>query len=110
MCQIDFFLPLAADILSTRAVIPENADVANAVGAITSRIKIRRKFDIISPQSDRYRVVRLVGVRNFSDLDEASTYAETSLSYRRCQSAGGLTRPRFQPGGMIRFSILENKI
>ena len=79
---IHFFLPQAAARLSTQAVIPENADVANAVGAITSRIIIRRKIEIISPQPDCYQVVGLAGVRNFNDLDEATTYAETSLIER----------------------------
>jgi len=77
---IHFFLPQAAATLAAKTVIPENADVANAAGAITSRIIIRRKIDIISPQPDLYQVVGLAGVRNFSDLDDAGTYAETSLT------------------------------
>jgi hypothetical protein len=53
--------------------------VANAVGAITSRIIIRRKIEIISPQPDRYQIIGPTGVRIFSDLAEASTYAEAFL-------------------------------
>jgi N-methylhydantoinase A/oxoprolinase/acetone carboxylase beta subunit len=76
---IHYFLPQAAATLAAREVIPENADVANAVGAITSRIAIRRKIDIIAPQPGRYEVVGLAGVRNFSDFDEADAYAEAML-------------------------------
>jgi N-methylhydantoinase A/oxoprolinase/acetone carboxylase beta subunit len=79
---IHYFLPQAAATLSTKALIPEHADVANAVGAVTSRIFIRRKIDIISTQPDRYQIVGLAGVKNFSDLDDASTYASTALIER----------------------------
>jgi N-methylhydantoinase A/oxoprolinase/acetone carboxylase beta subunit len=79
---IHFFLPQATATLSTKALIPEHADVANAVGAVTSRIFIRRKIDIISPQPDCYQIVGLAGVRNFSDLDEASRYAAAALIER----------------------------
>ena len=76
---IHFFLPRAAAYLSAKPLIPQHADVANAVGAITSRIIIRRKVDIIAPQPDRYQIVGLAGVKKFSDLEEASTYAQTAL-------------------------------
>ncbi len=76
---IHFFLPQAADTLAAKTVIPADADVANAVGAITSRIIIHRKIDIISPLPDQYQVVGLADVRTFHDLDEANTHAETTL-------------------------------
>jgi N-methylhydantoinase A/oxoprolinase/acetone carboxylase beta subunit len=79
---IHFFLPQAAASLGTEAVIPENADVANAIGAITSRIVILRKIDIIAPQPGRYQVVGLAGVKNFGELDEADAYAEQLLIHR----------------------------
>ena len=79
---VHFFLPQAAATLGAEAIIPENADVANAIGAITSRIAIRRKIDIITPQPGRYQVVGLAGVKNFSDLAEADAYAEALLVNR----------------------------
>ena len=76
---VHFFLPRAAECLSTKAVIPENADVANAVGAITSRVMIRRKIEIISPQPERFQVIGLSGSCNFSNLDEATKHAQAAL-------------------------------
>lgn len=76
---VHFFLPRAAACLSTKAVIPENADVANAVGAITSRVMIRRKIEIISPQPESFQVMGLSGSSIFSNLDEATKHAETAL-------------------------------
>ncbi len=79
---VHFFLPQAAATLGAQVVIPENADVANAIGAITGRIALRRKIDIIAPQPGRYQVVGLAGVKNFSDLAEADAYAEELLTNR----------------------------
>jgi N-methylhydantoinase A/oxoprolinase/acetone carboxylase beta subunit len=76
---IHFFLPPAAATLNAEIVIPDHADVANAVGAITSRIHIRRKIDIISPLPGRYQIVGLAGIKNFSELEEATAYAEARL-------------------------------
>jgi len=76
---IHFFLPPAAAALNAKVVIPDHADVANAVGAITSRIHIRRKIDIISPLPGRYQIVGLAGVKNFSELEEATAHAEARL-------------------------------
>lgn len=93
---IHFFLPQAAATLAAGEVIPENADVANAVGAITSRIAIRRKIDIIAPQPGRYEVVGLSGVKNFSDFDEADAYAEAMLidRMRKLAYAAGTSETR----------------
>ncbi len=76
---VHFFLPQAAARLSTRAIIPENADVANAVGAITSRVMIRRKIDITFPHPNSYQVVTQAGVKVFNNLEEASSFAEIQL-------------------------------
>ena len=79
---VHFFLPQAAAILNARVMIPENADVANAIGAITSRVVIRRRIDIIAPRPGRYQVVGTADVKNFGDLDEADAYAEQLLINR----------------------------
>jgi N-methylhydantoinase A/oxoprolinase/acetone carboxylase beta subunit len=79
---VHFFLPQAAAILGAQAVIPENADVANAIGAITSRVVIRRRIEIIAPQPGRYQVVGTAGVKFFGDLAEADGYAEELLTNR----------------------------
>ncbi len=79
---VHFFLPRSAACLTTRAVIPQNADVANAVGAITSRVMVRRKIDIVSPRPDSYQVVTQAGVKVFNNLDEASAFAEAQLVER----------------------------
>lgn len=93
---VHFFLPQAAARLSTKAVIPQNADVANAVGAITSRIVIRRKIDITSPQTDSYQIVTQAGVKLFRDLEKACTCAKAVLvdQVRGLAAAAGTSTSR----------------
>ena len=43
---IHIFLPRVAEALGTRCVIPENASVANAVGAIVGNIRVTRQIEI----------------------------------------------------------------
>ena len=45
------YLPEAARLLETQAVIPPHADVANAIGAITSQVSVQMKLEI-SPGED----------------------------------------------------------
>jgi len=93
---VHFFLPQAAALLGTEAVIPENADVANAVGAVTSRIAISRKIEVIAPYPGRYQVVGLAGVKNFDNLDAADAYAEELLvkRVRELAQAAGTSETR----------------
>jgi len=72
---IHFFLPGAAKILGTRAVLPEHAAVANAVGAITSQVVVRRKLEIISDQPDRYKVLGVSDIQRFDTLADADETA-----------------------------------
>jgi N-methylhydantoinase A/oxoprolinase/acetone carboxylase beta subunit len=93
---VHFFLPQAAALLGTEAVIPDNADVANAVGAVTSRIAILRKIEIIAPYPGRYQVVGLAGVKNFDNLDAADACAEELLvkRVRELAQAAGTSETR----------------
>ena len=50
------FLPAAAALLGTRAVVPANADVANAIGAITGSVVVRREARISVDETGVYRV------------------------------------------------------
>ena len=51
---IHLYLPDAAQLLETQAVIPPHADVANAIGAITGRVSIHRQVEIEPTEQGRY--------------------------------------------------------
>ena len=76
---VHFFLPQAARLLGTEAIIPRHADVANAVGAITSRVVVSKQAQIRPNDAGQYAVLGLADARCFDTFDEAHNYAVTEL-------------------------------
>ena len=79
---IHFFLPRAAGALGTEAVLPENADVANAIGAITSNVVIKRRLRIIPDEEGGFLIDGLAGVRHFKKFEAADAFARDELVQR----------------------------
>ena len=73
-------------------VIPEHAEVANAVGAVTGRV-VERADAVIRPERpDGYVVVTAGEQRRFADLAQAELFAEEHVSAtvrRKAESSGG---------------------
>ncbi|MDP6596430.1 MAG: hydantoinase/oxoprolinase family protein [Candidatus Poribacteria bacterium] len=73
------YLPPVATVLQAEGVIPEHAEVANAVGAIISRIVETVEIDIHPVYNvtgiDRYEVRSPVGTRAFDSQESAVQYA-----------------------------------
>jgi N-methylhydantoinase A/oxoprolinase/acetone carboxylase beta subunit len=76
---ISQFLPAVTDLLKADLVIPENQDVANAIGAITSLVRIERRMSIKPDGSGKYYIQGLAGHRRFDDVAEAEVYTRRSL-------------------------------
>lgn len=81
------FLPAAAGKLGAEAVIPPHADVANAVGAITSRVTVHRKVRIEPNDLGRYSIHGLADAPSFADFGEAHDYAVDALRRAVIESA-----------------------
>ncbi len=79
---IHFFLPRAAKALGTEAVLPENADVANAIGAITSNVVVKRQLRIIPDEEGGFLIEGLAGARHFKKFDDADAFARQELVHR----------------------------
>ncbi|MGW8186088.1 MAG: DUF1638 domain-containing protein [Desulfobacterales bacterium] len=79
---IHFFLPRAAKALGTEAVLPENADVANAIGAITSNVVVKRRLRIIPDEEGGFLIEGLAGVRHFKKFEDADAFAREKLVTR----------------------------
>jgi N-methylhydantoinase A/oxoprolinase/acetone carboxylase beta subunit len=77
---IHFFLPRAAEAIGAKAVLPQDADVANAIGAITSDVVVKRHVRIIPNQEGGFLIEGLAGARHFTNFDEANIAARTELS------------------------------
>jgi N-methylhydantoinase A/oxoprolinase/acetone carboxylase beta subunit len=77
---IHFFLPRAAEVLGAKAVLPQDADVANAIGAITSNVVVKRHLRIIPNQEGGFLIEGLAGARHFQKFNEADAFAREELA------------------------------
>ncbi|UCF93001.1 MAG: hydantoinase/oxoprolinase family protein, partial [Desulfobacterales bacterium] len=84
---VHYFLSRAAALLGAEAIFPEHAEVANAIGAITSHIKVQRQVRIKPDAESGFIVEGLAGAKQFADLDQATAYAEKEL-VRLVRAAG----------------------
>lgn len=73
------YYPAVAARLGTRAVVPEHAGVANAVGAVVGRVRIRATGTITRPDEGLFRVFAGAGPREFPDLEAATAHARRML-------------------------------
>ncbi|WP_343562882.1 hydantoinase/oxoprolinase family protein [Kiloniella sp. b19] len=81
------YYPDVAPRLNTRLVVPEHAEVTNAVGAVAGGVIQTLKALILSPEKGRYRVHIALGVKDFIDLEEAAKFATDQLSELVLQQA-----------------------
>lgn len=71
---VEAYLPEVAKRINARLIIPDHAEVANAVGAATGQIMERIRMTI-QPAPDGYFLYSQWERRNFGDLDTAKAYA-----------------------------------
>jgi N-methylhydantoinase A/oxoprolinase/acetone carboxylase beta subunit len=76
---IAFFLPRAAAMIGAQAVLPEHADVANAIGAITSNVVVERQVRIIPGGDSGFLIEGLSGARRFNAIEAADAFAKSEL-------------------------------
>jgi len=93
---IHFFLPRISENLVAETILPENADVANAIGAITSNVLIKRHLRII-PNNDGggFLIDGLAGAHHFEKFKEADEFAREELVQlvrRQARAAGTSSR------------------
>ncbi len=72
------FLPRAVELIGARAVLPENADVANAIGAITSQVVIERQVRIV-PAESGFSIEGLADAGRFAQIEQADAFARQRL-------------------------------
>lgn len=85
------YYPAVGQIVGSQMILPEHADVANAIGAVVGRITMRETGTITSPSEGLFRVHLASGPQEFADQDVALQALETYLRKRaaeRAQAAG----------------------
>jgi N-methylhydantoinase A/oxoprolinase/acetone carboxylase beta subunit len=90
---VHLFLPGAASHLGAEYILPEHAEVANAVGAVTSQVKVCRQVKIRPSQAGGFLIEGLPGAKRFLDFEEAVAMAEQGLiqMVREIAQASGTT-------------------
>ncbi|MCX7013029.1 MAG: DUF1638 domain-containing protein [Candidatus Sumerlaeota bacterium] len=73
------FLPAAAELLEAKAIIPPHADVANAIGAITSSVFLHKRVRIAPNDSGRFSLLGLPDAPAFARFDDAHAFAVERL-------------------------------
>lgn len=76
---VHYFLPDAGQRLNAKVIIPENADVANALGAITSCITIKQRASIRPDDLGHFIVEGIMGCKSFRNIDKAEAWAVEQL-------------------------------
>ncbi|MEN6504933.1 MAG: hydantoinase/oxoprolinase family protein [Planctomycetaceae bacterium] len=95
---VHFFLPQAAALLETQAIIPPNADVANAIGAVTSSVFIQKRVEIVPNEFGRYQLEGLPGAATFANLEDAQQAAIDLLQHhvRELAARAGTSQRRVE--------------
>ncbi len=68
------YYPAVAGLLSTEAVVPDDADVANAIGSVVGRIRITADATVSQPEEGRFQVHLDDVQTRFSDVEEAISF------------------------------------
>ncbi len=76
---VGFFLPAATNRLQAELVIPPNADVANAIGAITSSVTVAKQVRILPGDDGGFVIHGLPESAVFEDFEDAHEMAVTGL-------------------------------
>ena len=73
------YYPMIGELLESAVVMPEHADVANALGAVVGHVKITAESVILSPGSGRFRIHGPAATHDFHALEAAAEAAIAGL-------------------------------
>jgi hypothetical protein len=74
------YYPAVGARLRCAMTLPEHAGVANAIGAVVGRVRVRRSGTVTSPSEGRFRAHLQDGPQDFGDADAALAAMEEWLA------------------------------
>lgn len=98
-------------MIGTHCVIPADADVANALGAVVGQVRVTVAALVAQPEEGRFRVSSPAGVADFRDEDAALAHAESvvaDLAAKKAQEAGA-TEAELALARDIRAATIEGQ-
>ena len=99
-----------ARLVRTDGVVPEHAEVANAVGAVVGRVRVRQSCTITQPTRGQYRV-HLEDQPTFGSVENAVAHATellTASTLADAEQAGAAT-PDVSSVWEARTAVVEGK-
>jgi N-methylhydantoinase A/oxoprolinase/acetone carboxylase beta subunit len=91
------YYPLIGSLLGTPVHIPEHADVANAIGAVVGRVRVRRQVTVTAPRRGVFRVHSGPEPETVYDLDDARR--------RATDAAGRIVAAEMVVAGAAEFEL-----
>ncbi len=73
------YYPAVGRAIGAETILPAHADVANAIGAVVGRVKMRRSGTVTSPGEGKFRAHFEDGPQDFTSRDTALEALETRL-------------------------------
>ncbi len=104
------YYPAVARLVRTDGVVPEHAEVANAVGAVVGRVRVRQSCTITQPTRGQYRV-HLEDQPTFGSVENAVAHATellTATTLADAEQAGAET-PDVSSDWQARTAVVEGK-
>lgn len=95
------YYPAIAEKLNTRLFIPEHAEIANAIGAVTSSVMQTIRAFIKPLGQEIFRVHLPTGIQDFNNFEEAVAYAT--------ESAGNLADAHARHAGASSVHVKINR-
>nr|WP_309502503.1 hydantoinase/oxoprolinase family protein [uncultured Roseovarius sp.] len=77
--SVGTYYPAVGERLGCDMILPEHADVANAIGAVVGRVMIRRSGTVTSPSEGLYRVHLGSDPQDFTSAEEALDMLQSLL-------------------------------
>ena len=99
-----------AELAGTAAIVPEHADVANAVGAVVGRVRVRRSATITQPTRGQFRV-HLDEQPTFGSVEAARSKATELLQAATLldAEAAGAATPKLSESWQARTAHVNGK-
>lgn len=99
-----------ARMLGVEAIIPEHAEVANAIGAVVGQVRVRRSATITQPTKGQFRV-HLVDQPAFGSVDRAQEHARKTLADMVSEDAeaAGASNPELTANWETRTAVVGGR-
>lgn len=105
------YYPSVGARLRSEMLVPDHADVANAIGAVVGQVRMQATATITSPGPGRFLAHLLDGPQNFADKDSALSALEAALGAEASAAAvaAGVLTPRLTVNRDVKEADIEGQ-